>query len=557
MSYVGVAGSLIMMVFGGIGIDMMYAEVKRAKIQGTLDRAVLAAASMENDLDPTSTVEEYFRAMGLEDTLSEVNVDETVVSKRVNASAQTTMPSNFLSLLGIDTLQASGLATAEEALSKLEISMVLDVSGSMSGNKLEQLKDASGEFIDLMLPPGNDGTVTISVVPYNATVNLGETLSDYYTLKPLHDKSHCATFEAAEFDDAAVSPAEELGQLAHFDPYGGSGRVTDPWCGAGNHNAVVPYSSDPATLKAHIQTFEAQGNTAIDLGVKWGTALLDPSAGTAVAQMAADGHVAPAAADRPAPYNDGETFKFIVVMTDGANTQQYDLPDSMKYDMSDVWVDDNGTLAKGDDRFSIRVVDNVGTSNDIWYWPHNGGWARGPYSHALGGAAPMVGDVAEITRDLLESIITPAGTGTTEPLCSPYHVAPDSDAADCASNVPLRLSNLELYAEFKTRWVAEAWYRPAYYAGLISWSRYNAMRTPYRTMVNANTADNRLSRICDAAKAEGIIVYAIGVEAPQRGLDAMQDCASSASHYFDVQGEDLTETFANIARSLVQLRLIQ
>jgi hypothetical protein len=75
--------------------------------------------------------------------------------------------------------------------------------------------------------------------------------------------------------------------------------------------------------------------------------------------------------------------------------------------------------------------------------------------------------------------------------------------------------------------------------------------------VDGNLADSQLSNVCQAARDNSIVGYAIGVEAPQRGLDAMHDCASSPAHYFDVTGSELEETFNAIARSLQQLRLTQ
>ena len=53
------------------------------------------------------------------------------------------------------------------------------------------------------------------------------------------------------------------------------------------------------------------------------------------------------------------------------------------------------------------------------------------------------------------------------------------------------------------------------------------------------------------------MVFAIGFEAPQRGLDAMENCASSPSHYFDVAGVEISDAFNSIARTITQLRLTQ
>ncbi len=137
--------------------------------------------------------------------------------------------------------------------------------------------------------------------------------------------------------------------MSHFDRYSTNQSATylnNPWCKTGNTSAVVAHSANTTALKSHINSLNAGGNTAIDLGVKWGVALLDPKMRSVVSQMAADGVVIPAAAARPAEYNDPEAIKFIVVMTDGENTTQYDLKERYKYGKSDVYVDDRGTHPK-------------------------------------------------------------------------------------------------------------------------------------------------------------------------------------------------------------------
>ncbi|WP_299936620.1 TadE/TadG family type IV pilus assembly protein [uncultured Pelagimonas sp.] len=519
MSYVAVTGALIMMVFGGIGIDMIHAELKRNKVQNTLDRAVLAAANMDNTMDPEFVVQEYFRAMNMSDALSGVSVDQSLNYKRVTADGNATMPSNFMSLLGVDTLQASGSATAEHGLTKIEISLVLDVSGSMGGNKIVQLRDAAKGFVDLMLPADGSDMVSISVIPYNATVNLGDTVSQYFTLDDVHDYSSCATFETNDFTSTAVDPSTELGRLGHFDPYNSStsgGEIAKPWCATGQTSAVIAHSSDADVLKAHIDTLNAGGNTAIDLGMKWGAALLDPAARPAVQALSVAGFVAPEHSSRPAAYADSETLKFVVVMTDGQNTTQYDLKPEFKFGMSEVWVDTRGTNTLNDDRFAFRVQDNAGDDSDVYYWLGNSG-----QGYAM-----------------------------------KYQNRPESSAISNGVE-PYQMTNAELYSRFSIAAVASEFYYPAYVDGFLTYDDYANAYYGYQATVNGSQADTNLSTVCESARDNGVVVYAIGVEAPQAGLDAMQDCASSVAHYFDVSGDDLNDTFSSIARSLQMLRLTQ
>ncbi|CAN0565391.1 unnamed protein product, partial [Laminaria digitata] len=183
MSYLAIVGSLVMMVFGGVGIDMMHAELKRIKVQNTLDRAVLAAANIENTIAPQQVVEEYFAAMGLGEALTSIDVEQSMTAKRVSAIGQSAISSDFMSLIGVDTLDAFGKATAEHATANIEISMVLDVSGSMGWNsKIVNMRNAARSFVDIMMPEDGQALTTISIVPYNATVNLGATTASYFTL---------------------------------------------------------------------------------------------------------------------------------------------------------------------------------------------------------------------------------------------------------------------------------------------------------------------------------------------------------------------------------------
>ena len=45
-------------------------------------------------------------------------------------------------------MKAPGASTAEQRVNNVEIVLVLDVSGSMSGTKITNLKSAAAEFVD-------------------------------------------------------------------------------------------------------------------------------------------------------------------------------------------------------------------------------------------------------------------------------------------------------------------------------------------------------------------------------------------------------------------------
>ena len=79
---------LMILTMAGIGIDLMRSERDRTVLQHTLDRAVLAAADLDQEQAPAKVVNDYFAAAGLEDFLSSVSVDQGLNYKTIGAQAQ-------------------------------------------------------------------------------------------------------------------------------------------------------------------------------------------------------------------------------------------------------------------------------------------------------------------------------------------------------------------------------------------------------------------------------------------------------------------------------------
>ena len=97
---------VIMLIVGGMAVDFMRQEATRARLQSTLDRAILAAADMDQKLDPTSVVQDYFAKSGVAGVQVAVQVADGDSSRKVQAQTQATLDSFFLNFVGIDTLVA-------------------------------------------------------------------------------------------------------------------------------------------------------------------------------------------------------------------------------------------------------------------------------------------------------------------------------------------------------------------------------------------------------------------------------------------------------------------
>jgi len=548
MAYPTVAFFLAMLAVGGLGVDLMRMERDRTMLQYTLDRAVLAAADLDQTQPPAVVVKDYLNKAGLGEHYTPPIVETGLGYKRVQATINSTFEAHLMRFSGGTDLPIYATSKAEESIDGLEISLVLDVSGSMNSNsRLTNLKLAAKDFIDTMVANTTEGKMSISVVPYATQVSLPDDLIGQYSTVGENEYSNCINFEASHFSQAQLPTSETLKRTMHFTPWGYSNRdmrtyynsprlIKDPVCDPRQSRQILPLQRDANTLKNFIQNLSAGGNTSIDIGMKWGTALLDPSARPAIYALSTgnDASVPGDYSDRPVDYTDTDTIKIIVLMTDGQNTSQYFVNNHRRDGPSGVHF--SKIVGRDDIRYntgaaSLKVYSTYDAYNDRYYWhlPHYPKWADHPI-----------------------------GTGnSTFYDCDRYGNSCRwmSENADPVDNPPYvqHLNYSELFArtslKYLYRYIFDDWMD--FYQARNTW--YYGIYSSYGN----GTKNNRTRSVCAAAKAKGIVVYTIGFEAPSNGVAVLRDCASTDSHYFDVNGLEIKDAFASIATSIRQLRLTQ
>jgi len=509
---------MAMLIITGLAVDMMRTETTRSKLQNALDRAVIAAANMDQALDPEAVVEDYMQKAGLASNLVSVTVTDTATSRIVSAEAKADVPMFFSHLIGIERVSAPAASVATEAISDLEVSLVLDVSGSMSGAKIAELKDAANAFSTVLLETMGPERVSINIVPYSTQTSVPAGLLDLLPgFMRDHNRSNCISFDDADFDEVSFVESANLAQGAHFDPFYSWGPLRNETrrafvCNPQNWSELALMEDDLDSIEDFIGRLEAGGNTSIDVGLKWGAALLDPEMGTILSlyQNGVAGLVNPVAA-----YDDPEADKIIVLMTDGMNTVEYRLRGIDMSALSNIYIDD------ARNEFWVREVDTFDAdgdgrrSSDIWFNPryriNNWGnfWRRDtewPYS-----SGTISANVRQMT-----------------------------------------------YAELFSR---VSVYYNAYYHHYIQEYRYDDWFDWYHGILDSSidtTEKNaRLSRICDETKDKGVRVFSVGFQVNDAAALVMADCASSDSHFYRVAGDDLITTFEQIARTITELRLTQ
>lgn len=318
---------LPMAVAAGGALDLVAQERARVRLQDTLDRSVLAAAALEQTQDSKALVASYLKNIpDIATATLSVNDQKALAFRKVTATVSMPYETVFLRVAGIDTLKVFAKSTAQEARQNIELSMVLDISGSMLDNGgMTQLIPAAKSFLDVIMGSESSRKVTsVSIVPFAGGVNLGKKPFDYLVglglsaYKRRHDKSSC--FELLGTDFSAGTPVWGIAdQFPHFsiNNIGVSGK--QPWWCPTDDAAVTYLTNDLTVLKARISALKPYDGTGTAYGMKFGELLLNPSMAGTIKSMAEAGVISIPNdfKGRPSAFKDGQTLKFIVLMTDG------------------------------------------------------------------------------------------------------------------------------------------------------------------------------------------------------------------------------------------------
>lgn len=352
---------VLMLILGGMAVDFMRFESRRAVLQGLADRAVLAATDLDQQLDPTAIVTDYFTKAGMASYLDGAPIvsDPAITEYReVTVNAKVELDTFFLRLIGTETLTARATSTAVEGLGNIEVSLVLDVSGSMheeipleagetgpTETRIERLRTAATSFVTTLLTDTTRDRVSLSLVPYSEHVNVGPEIFNRMNVNSTHGFSHCIELPDTSYSTTTIDYSTPLEQAQHFqsngaydvdgdgildefaDTSGGFTHLPDmnqPVCPQQDFEQIVPISQDVATLTGNIAQLHPRSGTSIFMGLKWAVYLLDPDFNDIYTDLP-NAMQDTAFGSRPVAYetsgssSSGLTQKYVVLMSDGQN----------------------------------------------------------------------------------------------------------------------------------------------------------------------------------------------------------------------------------------------
>jgi Flp pilus assembly protein TadG len=395
----GLTLTIVVSLVGG-AVDYGRWLSARNQTQAAVDSALLAAGRTAQTTygdasKAVASAQAYYAQMK-----SKIVVDDSIVFESINSATSFTakgtafVQTPFLAIVGVDKLPvmatSEGVIQSETTIAQggnsgtsIEIGLMLDTTGSMSGQKLTDLKAAAKDLVDIVVW-ADQGTYTskVAIAPFSDTVNVGQYFQAVTNQNPA-EVSHQEQYQSGTNNvysypascykangqlkgsckdqpqylvsstpiyswrtvvDSPAKPTcvvERSGTDEAKETVPSSGAWIPSWTDAlmaspfnmsasqasgyqtcTESSAIVPLTSDKTKLKATIDGLVAENYTAGALGTAWAWYLISPEWGTIFT-----GSSKPEAYSKMSelgPNGVPKLQKIAILMTDGEyNTFQY------------------------------------------------------------------------------------------------------------------------------------------------------------------------------------------------------------------------------------------
>lgn len=374
-------------IVGAAGMALDYAQsyLVQQRLSQAIDAAALAGASSSTDAaEIEARVKEFFNINYPPEKFGFTFEPEvTVVGDQVKVKGTAYHDTTFLKVVGIDQIDVEAYTTVNREVRGIEVALVLDVTGSMQGQKIKDLEEATKTFLTTIFNRvSNHNFLKVGMVPYAATVNVGSIGPDivnepivpdrpsvvYDPSKPKSEWAGCVMaretpddkFDTDQFDGSSWDAywwEHTVGDTKnnYWDPaQGGTPTIpyvdskgcndyANPNLGCPLTNPIIPLTSDYDTLYDAADGLKpwCRGGTLGNLGMAWGWRVLSDTEPF----------------EQGASYNSFLWRKAVVMMTDGEN-QLWKKPGiNKKSDYSAYGYMDDEVMGT-DDRGTAKTIAN-------------------------------------------------------------------------------------------------------------------------------------------------------------------------------------------------------
>lgn len=614
---------VLMIMFGGIAVDVMRYEWRRVTLQETMDRAMLAAANLvlPPNQTPVSVAQNWFDVAGLGDELTvdysapTLQGEATSSSRTIVGTARVRSYNHFMHLLDIPYFEGPVASGAQQGVSKIEVILVLDVTGSMSEpsgttTKIAALRTAARNFVNILkfnrdasgnytIPKDPNNLISIGMVPYASNVNIPVPLREQFAYTnianwlgqppgvpnincfEIPETTYTQTFLSRTTPIPMAAVADTARSVPSFSTTnttaGGTvtlGRATPPVVPNMNSNEVICNHGDnpststnettgnmvlmpttvPSTVTNQIALLQPRGRTSIAVGMRWGTLLMDETARPIYSALRGG---EAAMAGRPSNNNDPETRKIIVLMTDGDHVASKYIRDPFKTGLSPIWRGADGNFAirytSGGSALTGGTRPFIGTGRTCSGWSLADTTSNG-VTVARNFFVPHLKPNSVAQRRNSD----PEGAGTGSVItgaCAPLSWL--AEPVWSGSGTARQLDWSEVWRFVRVDWMVEQLYIRS---GVTGTSNYDTVYNHFVGDYLQNDAhmDALLDTNCTAAKNAGFEVFGI-ILGDAVNETPVRNCASPGTGYYyrAFNGAELNAAFEQIAVLVSPLRLTQ
>jgi predicted RecA/RadA family phage recombinase/Flp pilus assembly protein TadG len=262
-----VAFSIIPLI-GAVGIatDTARGYLVKSRLQSAVDSAALAGGRVFYDATRDADIQQYFAAnfpTGYMDAaLQPLTVTPDAANESISLTAQATIPTTFMRLLGTDQMTVKAYAQVKRKTDRLHVVLAMDMSVSMNSilgtqTRLADAQDAAHTLVGILYGNNADNDLLkVGLVPYTGKVNV-----TYNGTRYGYDSSGNpitlgldSSYTAADVDSytnpypaaGSAFPYQKYSSAANYlwrfaSPYGGMARTTVYYA----HNSPVPLLTPP------------------------------------------------------------------------------------------------------------------------------------------------------------------------------------------------------------------------------------------------------------------------------------------------------------------------
>ncbi len=276
----------VLMSVAGAAIDYSRITSTKSKMANAMDAAVLAAGyDLSKGVTDKTALREKFEnfffanitGTGGDPSLYRIaSFEADPNTGKVSAVVKSTVQATLTAAIGMDALDVKAETEGVFDQTDVEVAMMLDVTGSMRGQKIADLKLAARDAVDILLPDNGTQGMRIGLVPYASSINAGryakdvtrgnrrfanaDGFTDYTRNVRTRD---CVTGRAGR--DATTDASYRQSPLGSHEATVNAGNAFFRCPDA----EIIPLTNNRTLLKREISQFVADGYTGGHLGIAW------------------------------------------------------------------------------------------------------------------------------------------------------------------------------------------------------------------------------------------------------------------------------------------------